>query len=76
MNALARYPRLAQPRPQRHWLWPTRLRVMVTLALAIAAWGWFDVRARGTVEPGKIHITDFTVYTEAGAAFFDGRDPY
>ena len=23
-----------------------------------------------------IHKTDFTVYTEAGAAFFDGRDPY
>ena len=22
------------------------------------------------------HRTDFTVYTEAGAAFFDGRDPY
>ena len=22
------------------------------------------------------HKTDFTVYTEAGAAFFDGRPPY
>lgn len=76
MNALATYPRLAQPRPQRHWLWPTRLRVVLTLAVAMAAWGWIDVRARGTVEPGKIHMTDFTVYTEAGAAFFDGRDPY
>jgi hypothetical protein len=49
---------------------------VLTLALALGAWGWVDVRARGTVEPGKIHMTDFTVYTEAGAAFFDGRDPY
>ena len=23
-----------------------------------------------------LHQTDFTVFTEAGAAFFDGRDPY
>jgi hypothetical protein len=48
----------------------------MVLALALAAWGWFDVRKRGSVEPGNIHMTDFTVYTEAGAAFFDGRDPY
>src|SRR5262249_51211977 len=40
--------------------------------------GWFDVRLRATVDPNDllIHKTDFTVYTEAGAAFFDGRDPY
>ena len=25
--------------------------------------------------PG-LHMTDFTVYTDAGAAFFDGREPY
>jgi hypothetical protein len=53
------------------------LRVLVVLALALAVWGWFDVRVRGTVDPNSpIHKTDFTVYTEAGAAFFDGRDPY
>jgi hypothetical protein len=43
----------------------------------MAIWGWFDVRVRGSVDPHTaIHKTDFTVYTEAGAAFFDGRDPY
>ena len=33
---------------------------------------------RGLVDPHNegLHKTDFTVYTEAGAAFFDGRDPY
>ncbi len=55
----------------------TRGRVLVTLALAMAVWGWFDVRVRGTVDGNAaIHKTDFTVYTEAGGAFFDGRDPY
>lgn len=69
-------PPIRQP-PARHWLRPTRLRVLVVLALVLAAWGWFDVRVRGTVDPNlSIHKTDFTVYTEAGAAFFDGRDPY
>jgi hypothetical protein len=44
----------------------------------MAAWGWFDVRQRGQVDPNQpwVHKTDFTVYTEAGAAFFDGRPPY
>ncbi len=33
---------------------------------------------RGAINVRRIHEhrTDFTVYTEAGAAFFDGRDPY
>ena len=33
---------------------------------------------RGGINPRRIfeHRTDFTVYTEAGAAFFDGRNPY
>jgi hypothetical protein len=41
-------------------------------------WGWFDVRNRGRYSPADHygHKTDFTVYTEAGAAFFDGRPPY
>ena len=60
------------------WLWPTRLRVILGLVLVTALWGWFDVRLRGAVNPNNpgAHKTDFTVYTEAGAAFFDGRDPY
>ncbi len=64
--------------PKRHWLWPTRWRVIAGLAIALAIWGWFDVRKRGTLDPNDhwIHKTDFTVYTEAGAACFDGRDPY
>lgn len=61
-----------------HWLWPTRRRVILGFVAAFAIWGWFDVRNRGQVDPDRcwIHKTDFTVYTEAGAAFFDGRDPY
>jgi len=52
----------------------------VTLALAILASAWcaIDVAPRGRVEPGHVerHCTDFTVYTTAGSAFFDGREPY
>ncbi len=53
-------------------------KVVIAIMLALAVWGWFDVRVRGTVDPNnpEVHKTDFTVYTEAGAAFFDGRDPY
>src|SRR5262245_44975356 len=60
------------------WLKPTRTRVIVVLALAMAVWGWTDVRLRGQIHPDDLlwHKTDLTVYTEAGAAFFDGRDPY
>jgi hypothetical protein len=48
------------------------------LVIAFAIWGWVDVIPRGMVNHQRIneHRTDFTVYTEAGAAFFDGRDPY
>src|SRR5262245_40992310 len=50
----------------------------VTLVLGLTIWGWLDVRERGQVHPDHVdfHRTDFTVYTGAGAAFFDGRDPY
>jgi Glycosyltransferase family 87 len=63
---------------RRHWLRPGRRRVVVLLLAAFAIWGWFDVRQRGTLDPNRrwMHKTDLTVYTEAGAAFFDGRDPY
>jgi hypothetical protein len=41
-------------------------------------WGYAFIGPRGRIVPGRIdqHMTDFTVFTEAGAAFFDGRDPY
>ena len=50
----------------------------VALVIALAVFGWVDVRRRGTVSAARpeVHQTDFTVYTEAGRAFFDGRDPY
>jgi Glycosyltransferase family 87 len=48
------------------------------LFAGLALWGVLDVIPRGTINWKRIHEhrTDFTVYTEAGAAFFDGRDPY
>ena len=59
----------------------TRARHRLSLAIltiALAIWGAVDVRNRGRINPHDLanHKTDFTVYTEAGAAFFDGRDPY
>lgn len=51
-------------------------RWLVGLLVALAIWGWLDVRRRGNQYPEQSHKTDLTVYTEAGAAFFDGRPPY
>ena len=53
------------------WVW------IIVVALLLV-WGFTDVRRRADLDPHNIgaHRTDFTVYTEAGAAFFDGRDPY
>ncbi|MEN6557638.1 MAG: glycosyltransferase family 87 protein [Thermoguttaceae bacterium] len=56
------------------WFAPWRL--LVTLMLILAIWGVADVRRRGYAVPVNDHRTDLTVYTEAGAAFFDGRPPY
>jgi hypothetical protein len=53
-------------------------RGLVVIFILTCIWGWFDVRRRGAIDtsdPTK-HKTDLTVYTEAGAAFFDGREPY
>src|SRR5580698_9070179 len=52
--------------------------IYLGLLIAFAIWGWLDVVPRGMVNHQRINEprTDFTVYTEAGAAFFDGRDPY
>ncbi len=53
-------------------------RLAAALVLASIVWGLTDVRNRARVDPDdpSAHKSDFTVYTEAGAAFFDGRDPY
>jgi len=52
--------------------------VAVALVIGLTIWGWLDVRERGQTHPNHadFHRTDFTVYTEAGAAFFEGREPY
>lgn len=57
---------------RRHWA------VYLGLVIAFAFWGFVDVRSRARRDADRpdIHMTDLTVYTEAGAAFFDGRDPY
>jgi Glycosyltransferase family 87 len=64
--------------------WPqkgggVRLRgIAVAIAVMLTIWGYVDIGPRGRILPGMVerHQTDFTVFTEAGAAFFDGRDPY
>lgn len=57
---------------RRHWA------VFLGLAIGLAIWCAVDVARRARVDPQRpaLHMTDFTVYTEAGAAFFDGREPY
>ena len=53
--------------------------VAFLLVIAATIWGHVDVSRRGRIEGDKpeVHRTDFTVYVEAGAAFFTpGRDPY
>jgi len=59
--------------PPRHpWFW------LAVIWTALGVWGIVDVYQRGKVDPvdASLHKTDLTVYTEAGAAFFDGRQPY
>ena len=54
------------------WRW------LVIPFFGLCIWGWSDVREHGYPHPEDPlqHKSDFTVYTEAGAAFFDGRPPY
>ena len=56
----------------------TRWPIYMALGVAVIAWGLLDVQRRGRVDQNRPHVhrTDFTAYTEAGGAFFDGRDPY
>jgi hypothetical protein len=60
------------------WPWWLGRHPLLALTATLVVWGLVDVRSRGRIEPGNLveHRTDFTVYTEAGAACFDGRDPY
>jgi hypothetical protein len=51
---------------------------VVAVGVFLIIWFFLDVGRRARIVPGKpeVHKTDFSVYTEAGAAFFDGREPY
>ncbi|HEX4144253.1 MAG TPA: glycosyltransferase family 87 protein [Pirellulales bacterium] len=71
----AEAPESGQPGP---WPWWLGRHPLLALTAALVIWGLIDVRSRGRIEPGNLveHRTDFTVYTAAGAACFDGRDPY
>ena len=63
----------------RHTLDDVRYRnVIVVLTVALTIYFHVDVGPRARIVAGRpeFHRTDFTVYTEAGAAFFDGREPY
>jgi len=57
---------------RRHWA------VFLGLVIALAVWCALDVSRRARIDPARphLHMTDLTVYTEAGLAFFDGREPY
>src|SRR5262245_10027689 len=57
---------------RRHWA------VFAGLAAALTIWCAVDVARRAAVDPLRphLHMTDFTVYTGAGAAFYDGCEPY
>jgi hypothetical protein len=59
---------------------PGQIRIVLVTILVVAAtiYGYTYIGPRGRLESGRTerHMTDFTVFTEAGAAFFDGRDPY
>ena len=53
--------------------------VLATILISgFTIWGYVYIGPSGRNEPGQVeqHKTDFTVFTEAGAAFFDGRNPY
>ena len=53
------------------WVW-------VIVIAVLLVWGFTDVRRRAHLDPHDTtkHHTDLTVFTEAGAAFYDGRNPY
>jgi hypothetical protein len=70
-----RYEGIGWPRDARE-IRPSVLGVVALVALTI--WGYVSIGPNGRLLPGRTeeHRTDFTVFPEAGAAFFDGRHPY
>ena len=52
--------------------------LFAAVTIALAVWCAVDVSRRARIDPLRPsqHMTDVTVYTEAGRAFFDGRAPY
>ena len=71
----------SRPDKMARWTWRGEIRerdVAAILLVGLTLWFFLDVGPRGRIsrEKPELHRTDFTVYTEAGAAFFDGRDPY
>ncbi|RPI86249.1 MAG: DUF2029 domain-containing protein, partial [Planctomycetaceae bacterium] len=57
---------------RRHWA------VFLGLAAALVVWCAVDVAPRARIIPGQLHLhmTDFTVYTEAARAILNGQSPY
>ncbi len=55
-----------------------RWQLLIGVLVAATIWCLVDVRRRGYASPEAPaeHKSDLTVYTESGAAFFDGRPPY
>lgn len=51
-------------------------RATAWLCVLLFVWFFLDVGPRAKLDRPLKHRTDVTVYTGAGAAFFDGRDPY
>jgi hypothetical protein len=51
---------------------------LAILAIALGVWGLTDIRARARIDPQNpgAHRSDLTVNTAAGAAIFNGQDPY
>ncbi len=71
-SSILQRPSSSFPHLWKHWL------LFAGIAIALALWCALDVSRRARIDPQRPsqHMTDVTVYTEAGRAFFDGRDPY
>ena len=66
------------PTPTKDWGLRQRWPLFLAVCVALGVWCAVDVcrRARLLPDHPERHRTDLTVYTTAGAAFFDDRDPY
>lgn len=63
---------------QTWWNLRPRWQIALLCITVLSLWGVIDVMRRARVSDVDpfVHKTDVTVYTGAGAAMFDGRDPY